>query len=211
MTHRFLDTFRSPAALARFVLVAAVGLSLDLWTKWLAFHTLLVSLLHYPDNTFAATSRSYDFIPGWIRFEVTVNQGAVFGIGQGQRLLFLIVSSCRRCIPGLSFPCQQTPAVVLPDRSRHAPGRRARQRLRPACVRIRSGHDPRAAQLAQPAARFFPNWQYIFPWIFNVADSLLCVGVALMLLYTLFSPARHPVPDVPQSEPPDRHAESQRA
>jgi lipoprotein signal peptidase len=27
----------------------------------------------------------------------------------------------------------------------------------------------------------------IFPWIFNVADALLCVGVGLMLAYSLFA------------------------
>src|SRR5690606_19362857 len=30
-----------------------------------------------------------------------------------------------------------------------------------------------------------PRWD-VFPWIFNIADSLLCVGVALMLAYTVF-------------------------
>jgi signal peptidase II len=25
-----------------------------------------------------------------------------------------------------------------------------------------------------------------FPWIFNIADSLLCVGVAFMILYSFF-------------------------
>jgi lipoprotein signal peptidase len=35
-----------------------------------------------------------------------------------------------------------------------------------------------------------PDWSWtrsqIFPWIFNVADTLLCTGVALMLVYSLF-------------------------
>ena len=39
-----------------------------------------------------------------------------------------------------------------------------------------------------------PSWEWtrspIFPWIFNVADTLLCTGVALMLLYSAF--ASHP-------------------
>ena len=37
-----------------------------------------------------------------------------------------------------------------------------------------------------PLRGFFPDWQYVFPWIFNVADSLLCVGVTLMMVYTVF-------------------------
>jgi lipoprotein signal peptidase len=27
----------------------------------------------------------------------------------------------------------------------------------------------------------------VFPWIFNIADSLLCVGVAAMIFYSLIS------------------------
>ena len=30
----------------------------------------------------------------------------------------------------------------------------------------------------------FPRWPNLYPWVFNVADSLLCVGVALMLVYS---------------------------
>jgi lipoprotein signal peptidase len=29
----------------------------------------------------------------------------------------------------------------------------------------------------------------VFPFIFNVADILLCVGVGLMVVYSLFAPA----------------------
>jgi len=31
-----------------------------------------------------------------------------------------------------------------------------------------------------------PEW-HIFPWIFNIADSLLCTGVGGMFVYTLFT------------------------
>jgi signal peptidase II len=31
-----------------------------------------------------------------------------------------------------------------------------------------------------------PRWG-VFPWIFNVADSLLCVGVGIMIVYSLFA------------------------
>jgi lipoprotein signal peptidase len=36
----------------------------------------------------------------------------------------------------------------------------------------------------------------VFPFIFNVADILLCVGVGLMILYSLFaSPEKEPIKD----------------
>jgi lipoprotein signal peptidase len=37
--------------------------------------------------------------------------------------------------------------------------------------------------------RLLPDWQWkhhdVFPWIFNVADTLLCVGVFLMIVYSM--------------------------
>jgi lipoprotein signal peptidase len=48
---------------------------------------------------------------------------------------------------------------------------------------------------ALPDKRWFGTWtlfgypgpeRFVFPWIFNVADSLLCVGVGFMLIYSLF-------------------------
>ena len=71
---------RSPAALARFFSVTAAGLAADLWTKSLA-----VAKLQNADP--------YVFIPHWLRFEYTENHGAVFGIAQGQRWMFLAVSA----------------------------------------------------------------------------------------------------------------------
>jgi lipoprotein signal peptidase len=36
-----------------------------------------------------------------------------------------------------------------------------------------------------------PQWD-IFPYVFNVADSLLCVGVALMVLHSIITPHKIP-------------------
>jgi len=33
-----------------------------------------------------------------------------------------------------------------------------------------------------------PRWPGFFPWIFNVADSLLCVGVGMIVLINLIRP-----------------------
>ena len=32
-----------------------------------------------------------------------------------------------------------------------------------------------------------PHWPRLFPYIFNVADSFLCTGVFLMIVYSLFT------------------------
>src|ERR1700733_8128177 len=79
MATKALDNLHSPAALARFFLVSILGFSLDLWTKSLAVSKLKEAA---PINS----------IPGWVQFEYTENHGAVFGIAQGQRWIFLLVS-----------------------------------------------------------------------------------------------------------------------
>src|SRR5689334_23183796 len=75
-----------------------LGLSLDLWTKHLAFDRLsngvyLVPDPSLPEARFEADAKpEYEFIPNWLHFKVVTNQGAVFGLGRGQRWLFIIVS-----------------------------------------------------------------------------------------------------------------------
>jgi lipoprotein signal peptidase len=49
-----------------------------------------------------------------------------------------------------------------------------------------------------PAFWTTPEW---FPWIFNIADSLLCVGVTLMLIHSFLYPSPHPQPDGPDVQP----------
>ena len=84
--------FRSRAAVARLLIVAAVGLGLDLSTKVWSFRELRTSQVTYPDGTVRVESETHAFIPGWLHFHVTANQGAVFGVGQGNRWLFVGVS-----------------------------------------------------------------------------------------------------------------------
>ena len=164
--------FCRPAALARFFLTALVGIALDLWTKHVAF------------NTPSLATRPYPFIPGWLEFEMVKNQGAVFGLGQGQRILFVGVS-----IGAIIF------LVYLFAVS----GRRAiYQILLGMLLAGVAGnlYDRLVFGYVRDMIHVFPAWPNLFKWVFNVADSLLCVGVALMILYNMFSQRkkREPAP-----------------
>jgi signal peptidase II len=187
------NNFRSPAALTRFVGVTLLGLALDLWTKSLAFSHLLISLTQLPNGTYQTESNVYKLIPGWLHFEVTVNQGAVFGIGQGQRWLFLAVSVAAIAFLSYLFAVsrrQPLYQIIL--------GMLLAGVLGNMYDRILFGYVRDMIHALplwpNPLIRWFPTWQYVFPWIFNVADSLLCVGVGLMLVYSLITP-KHPVQD----------------
>ncbi|MGH7213965.1 MAG: signal peptidase II [Tepidisphaeraceae bacterium] len=171
------DNLRSPAALARFVLTTVIGLALDLATKVWAFNELLVSLVRRPDGTYGVESDVYEFIPGWLHFQVTVNQGAVFGLGQGQRWLFLIVSFAAIGFLTYLFATsgrQRLYQVLL--------GMLLAGVLGNMYDRLTYGY---VRDMIHALSRFD-----VFPWIFNVADSLLCVGVTMVILYSLIGGPR---------------------
>src|SRR5688500_16379905 len=86
------STFRSRGALAALLLTAAIGLTADLVTKAVAFDRLMINEVRSPDGSVQVQSHTYAFIPRWLHFHVTANEGAVFGMGQGKRWLFVAVS-----------------------------------------------------------------------------------------------------------------------
>jgi len=61
------------------VVTVAVALAADLYTK----HLALLNLGYY---------KTVDFFGGFIRFDLTFNEGGVFGILQGYKSFFLVVS-----------------------------------------------------------------------------------------------------------------------
>lgn len=71
--------WKSGGAVALFLLVAVGGLSLDLWSKHWAFHTL-------------RQNGHRIVIPHVLEFQTMFNKGALFGIGGGQTSLFLAAS-----------------------------------------------------------------------------------------------------------------------
>ena len=174
MTSRAIDTLRSPLALMLFFGTTLTGLALDLWTKALAVDHL-------------ASGHVARVLPGLLHFTYTENRGAVFGMGQGQRWLFVAVS-----LAAIAF---LTYLFALSD------GRRFYQFLLGMLLagvlgnmydRVVYGYV-RDMILALPdwdwpegIARFLPARmpRQVFPWVFNVADSLLCMGVFLMIVYS---------------------------
>lgn len=169
------DVFRSPFSLVLFFGTTVLGLAIDLWTKSLA-------ILHLEGQ------RPIVIIPDWLQFTYTENHGAVFGLGQGQRWLFVLVS-----IAAIGF---LTYLFAL------SAGRRFYQFLLGMLLagvlgnmydRVTYGF---VRDMIHALPGFFwpewigrylpPAWAHggVFPWVFNVADMLLCVGVFLMIVYS---------------------------
>jgi signal peptidase II len=175
---------RTPAAVALFVLTFAAGLTLDLWSKSHAWRTLT-----YPNTLerdpasghLRVDSDTYAFLPGWLHFKVTVNEGAVFGLGQGNQMLFAVVSIAAILFltylfatSGRRWFYQFVLGMLLAGVLGNLYDRMVYRYVRDMLYMLPGRHWPGGTQ-------------EIFPWIFNVADSLLCVGVGLMIVYSLFA------------------------
>jgi lipoprotein signal peptidase len=151
----------SPAAILRFVLTAAIGTGLDLWTKSVAFSSL--SLHGDP----------YQFIPGWLEFEAVINHGAVFGFGQGARVLFIAVS---------------VGAIVFLTYLFATSGKRWVYQILLGMLLagvLGNLYDRVVFGYVRDMIHGLPMWKNFFPYVFNVADSFLCTGVGLMVIYSL--------------------------
>jgi len=169
-----------------FLLTAIAGLTIDLWTKHVAFRDLAPYGVIERDGRIVVNEGPADqrpvnrFIRGWLHFETMTNQGAVFGSLQGMRWLFVAISAMAIGFIGYLFATS------------------GRQRFYQFVLGLLLGgvmgnlYDRMILGYVRDMIHIFPGRQiagrFVFPWIFNVADALLCVGVALIFLYSLRGP-----------------------
>lgn len=187
------QNFRSIPALACFGLTMILGLVADLWTKDYAFD----HLAHYR-GPMVSGSEVHPFIPGWLEFTVTTNHGAVFGLGAGQRFLFISVSLAAILFLVYLFANsgnQRLYQVIL--------GMLLAGVLGNLYDRIVFGY-------VRDMIHALPRWPRLFPWIFNVADVLLCTGVGLMVIYSLLHSGREPQNVGAEGTKPQTNADGQR-
>jgi len=125
----------------------------------------------HPDHPASAVPNdSRNVIPGVLDLHLTLNTGAVFGIGQGQRWLFIVVSVLATGI--ILLLVWRSPADA---RLYHV-----------ALGMILSGalgnlYDRMRFAAVRDMLHLFPTTEW-YPWIFNLADVALVVGVCIVLL-----------------------------
>lgn len=189
------DNFRSPAALFRFYGVCTLGLALDLATKTIAHDEL-------------STGRRVEFIPGYLHFEWVMNHGAVFGIGEGQRSLFVVVSIVALGFLNWLFAVarrQPVYQIIL--------GMLLAGVLGNLYDRIVYGYVRDMLHALPgwtwPWADGNGNYREVFPYVFNIADVMLCTGVGCLLIHSLLrdvigtgDPVGGPTPPSPGTPAP---------
>lgn len=193
---------KSRAAILTVLIAAAVLLTADLVTKKLAFDRLVISQFGQPPQRVVIESRTVEAIPGWLHFHATANQGAVFGLGQGKRWLFLLVSVGAVAFLAYLFAStreNQWPAHLLVAMFLAGVLGNMFDRLTLGYVRDMIFGLP---GFVWPGTWQIPILNYpdahdrhVFPWIFNLADSYLCVGVTIVLVHAVWPHRkRHPEP-----------------
>jgi len=173
--------YYSVLAWVLFLLPAILGFSGDLFLKSYAFPAgvptdpteLHLAGRHPPiDPVTQMEQKPLDVIPNVLGFTTTVNQGAVFGIGQGKVGLFLAFSFVALAIIVWVFltsgPNQRVVHFALGLITAGALG---------------NLYDRIFFHGVRDMLRFYVDW---YPYIFNLADVFLCIGVPLLIVRWMF-------------------------
>lgn len=205
------STARSPSAWVTLLLVTAAALGLDLWSKHWAFGTLAGFPVLIDREAVLAGSyqhlipRDLDpwvAIPGLLEFKLVLNVGAVFGAGAGKRWLFIGVTVFAVMFAFFLFAFWTKPR----DRWAHlgiglllAGGLgNLYDRIIFGCVRDFIHPFP---GIKLPFGWTYSNGDnQLWPYVSNVADKWLLVGILLLLLHAWkqggAEPVKHDAPAV---------------
>jgi signal peptidase II len=180
--------WRHAPSVARFLIAAALLLAADLITKSLAFERVAgepVSLMRDASGQLAPLPRheATVLVPGVLALHLTANEGAVFGLGQGGRWIFIAFSIVACAVIATVFARSDwrsrllhiTLAAILAGA------------LGNLYDRLRFG-VVRDMLLLFPGVKLPFGWHWpdgsdgLYPWIFNIADACLVVGLVILMV-----------------------------
>lgn len=188
-----IPTYRSVSAWITLIVVLVVGLAADLGSKHWAFATLAPYPVQIERE--AVVAGRHDslippheptvVLPSVLEFKLVLNVGAVFGAGAGKRPLFIAVTVFAVLFGLFLFGWWTTPR----DRSAHigiglllAGGLgNLYDRVYFACVRDFIHPFP---GVHLPFGWKYPsNEDHLWPYVSNVADKWLLIGIAILLVH----------------------------
>ncbi len=191
------SAWRSPRAWLVLVLVCAAGLGLDLTLKTWSFADVatkpvvldqaeIQKILDNPRYNPIPPHRGVSLLPGnLLDMRLVINRGAVFGIGQNQRIFFVAFTLAALAAAIAVFARWTSRRAVL---------------AHVAIALILAGglgnlYDRLRYTLVRDFLHMLPGWKLpfgwtwpggtdeIFPWVFNAADVMLLVGMGLLMLH----------------------------
>lgn len=195
-----LPAWKCPRAWILLVTVAAIGLASDLLSKWLAFERLgpvpvaitREQVLATRDlGSLVPSGSRREVVPGLLDLTLVLNPGAVFGMGAGKRIYFIVFTMIAVGFATWMFATW----TEAKDRLSHvaiglilAGGLgNLYDRLVYACVRDFLHPLPDAV------LPFGWSWPWggreVWPYVSNVADLWLLVGIGILMVELLRKPA----------------------
>ena len=186
--------FRSSRAVAVLVGVFAVLLAADLALKHWAFNVWPAEPVDIDGALeFRRPLPGYSslVVPDLLALKLTLNRGAVFGIAAGYRWFFIAATAAAVIVIGCVFAASRARQWWL-----HA----ALAMILAGAIgnlvdRVRYG-AVRDMLWLFPGVELPFGWTWpggardVYPWIFNAADAFLLLGIAMMMLRTLFAADR---------------------
>lgn len=190
--------WRSRAAWATLLIATVLGLAIDLVSKHVAFERVAgapvqvrrAEVLALPPsqiNSLIPDHPPVVVIPGVLNFRLVLNPGAVFGIGAGQRGLFIAFTGAAlafglwmfaRWTGPRDFVAHASIGLVLAGGLGNL-----YDRLQYGCVR----------DFLHPLPDlYWPGGRPVWPYVSNVADAFLLVGIGIVMihLWRMDAPAR---------------------
>lgn len=201
---------RHPRAIAWFIALIVLGLAADLGSKWAAFRyiddvpfvvdrgAVLSVLANDPSKimTLVPDHETVHAIPGVLDLRLVLNAGAVFGTGQGRRWMFIGFTSVILVIAAYAFArwtranerwTHFALAMVIAGGIGNL-----YDRVMLGCVRDFLHPLPNAML---PFGWAWPHGgRELWPYVSNVADALLLVGIAILTVRLWRSDADKPRP-----------------
>lgn len=188
----------SPIPLSRYALFAAVaagGLAADLYSKWLVFAKLGMPGEYVPTAPTESKMTSVWWLAdNLVGFQTSLNEGALFGMGQGMIPLFAVMSVLAIAFLAvwlIWFRGAQSRFVTVIAGMMTA-GILGNLYDRMGLHHLIWNYSGELHEVGQPvyAVR---DWILVmigdWPWPnFNIADSMLVVGVSLLFIATIFCP-----------------------
>jgi signal peptidase II len=211
--HPHNSPWRSRGAVLTLAIATVVALALDLASKSLAFQHVAGApqRIHRSDVLQATDLRELldehepvTVIPGLLDFTLVLNPGAVFGMGAGRRMVFVVFT-----VAALIFGLWMFGSWTRPrDRVAHtaialllAGGLgNLYDRLVYACVRDFI-HPLPGVQMPFGLRNPLDGGREIWPYVSNVADLWLLIGIAMLMVFLWRSgDAKKPVSERPSGD-----------
>jgi len=187
--------WRSPRAWAVLLCVWALALGADLWSKHAAFATVAGDpIILAPREVVADPSYRLPWhsgirvlSPDLLDFHLVVNHGAVFGIGQNARGMFIVLTAVAVSVGLFLFAfwtrARSTAAHIALGLVLAGGIGNLYDRITFGAVRDFLHMLPRRDlpfNLSWPGGS-----REIFPWVFNIADVVLLIGMAILILQSI--------------------------